>query len=244
MAQTDSTRRVNLQSAFVLHSRPYRDSSVLLETLTHDYGRIGMVARGVRTANSRYAGLLQPYTPLYLSWHGQGDLVTLSGAEAAAPAPQLTGQQLLGGFYLNELLLRLLQRHDPHPHLFDEYLNILHKLAESDELQQTALRRFERILLQEIGYGLILEHDVDTGEVIDPQQRYLYKLDAGPIQSLAEMGEGIMLQGKTLQAIANDHYPDEETRREARTLMRAALAVHLGDRPLKSRELYRQQQSL
>lgn len=237
-----SRHRVSLQLAYVLHQRPYRDTSQLVEILSREHGRIGLVARGVRSGKSRYAGQLQPFTPLLLSWSGQGELHTLTGAEPAGVATTLEYQSLLSGFYLNELLMRLLQRGDAHPFLFDAYVAAISALAAGE--QEIALRRFERTLLQEIGYGLILDTDVADGEPIQADSQYCYHPDQGPTRTLADDETGVRVSGRTLQAIASDHYPDDQTRQEAKQLMRAALAVHLGDRPLKSRELYRQQKAL
>ena len=236
-------KRITLQSAYVLHTRPYRDTSLLVEIFSHDYGRLGLVARGVRTGKSRFANLLQPFTPLLLSWSGQGELATLTAAEAAGVAPRLNGELMLSGFYLNELLMRLLQRGDAHPVLFETYITSLASLAEQTE-QEPILRIFEHRLLQEIGYGLILDHDVISGKVIDPVARYHYLPEQGPVCSTGQEQDGILIRGRTLLAIGKDDYSDAEVRQEAKRLMRAALAVHLGDRPLKSRELFQQQRSL
>lgn len=236
-------KRIVLQSAYVLHTRPYRDTSLLVEIFSHDYGRHGLVARGVRTSKARYANLLQPFTPLLLSWSGQGELATLSGAEAAGVPPRLNGELLLSGFYLNELLMRLLQRSDAHPTLFETYITSLASLAEQADAEPI-LRTFEHRLLQEIGYGLILDHDVMSGEAIDPATRYHYLPEQGPICSTGQEEDGIIIHGRTLLAIVEDDYSNSEIRQEAKRLMRAALAVHLGERPLKSRELFQQQRSL
>jgi len=157
--------------------------------------------------------------------------------------PRLTGELLLSGFYLNELLMRLLQRGDAHPVLFETYITSLASLAEQAE-QEPILRQFEHRLLQETGYGLVLDHDVMNGAVIDPAARYTFLPDRGPIRSTGQDEDGIIVQGRTLLAIASDDYSQPEVRQEAKRLMRAALAVHLGDRPLKSRELFQQQRSL
>lgn len=236
-------KRISLQSSYVLHTRPYRDTSLLVEIFSHDFGRVGLVARGVRTNKSRYASLLQAFTPLLISWSGQGELPTLSGVEAAGVAPQIKGDLLLSGFYLNELLMRLLQRGDAHPQLFEAYFTSLASLAEQKE-QEPILRQFEHRLLQEIGYGLILDHDVMSGESIEPEARYQYLPDRGPVSATEQDEDGIIVGGQTLLAIAQDDYSQSQVRQEAKRLMRAALAVHLGDRPLKSRELFQQQRSL
>ncbi len=238
-----------LQPAYVLHSTPYRDTSLLIEAFTPEFGRIGLVARGARAAKSRMRGLLQLFRPLLISWVGKGDLVTLVAAEEHGLAPVLGGPALLSGFYLNELLLRLLHRHDPHPALFHMYDAALHGLAaqaggnppDGDAYLQRALRTFEKCLLQEIGYGLVLDHDVVTGSAIEADGKYRYHLEKGPIQlagSEIEKGAGIAIHGRSLIALAQNDLDDVTVLREAKRLLREALAVHLGSKPLRSRELY------
>ncbi len=242
MSSGTSSRNVTLQPAFVLHTRPYRDTSLLVEAFSRERGRVGLVARGARSGRSRLAGVLQPFSPLLLSWRGQGELVTLIGAEADGPALLPPGGGLLSGFYLNELLLRLLHRGDAHPELYAVYCQTLALLGRGED-EEAVLRRFERLLLQEIGYGLQLEHAADSGDPIMAGRRYDYLPERGPVPLVGEP-RGVAVHGETLLALARDACLDERCRREAKRLMRAALAVHLGDRPLKSRELYRQQRSL
>lgn len=232
--------QVSLQSAYVLHRRPYRDTSLLLEIYSPDHGRLGLVARGARAPRSKTGNLLQPFLPLLLSWRGQGELPTLSGVESAGPAAVLQGDRLLSGIYLNELLMRLLHRNDPHPVLFAGYLDTLRALSEDADIE-ICLRRFECMLLQEIGYGLILDHDVASGEPIDAAASYTYLPDRGPMRHEGPERDGLLISGRSLQALAANHYPDQQTRQEAKRLLRAVLAVQLGDRPLKSRELFQSQ---
>lgn len=238
-----------LQPAYVLHSTPYRDTSLLIEAFTPEFGRIGLVARGARAAKSRMRGLLQQFRPLLISWVGKGDLVTLTAAEEHGLAPVLSGPALLSGFYLNELLLRLLHRHDPHSALFHMYDAALYGLVtqaggsppDGDVQLQRALRTFEKHLLQEIGYGLVLDHDVVTGSVIEADGKYRYHLEKGPIQFAEqemEKSAGIAIQGRSLIALAQNDLDDATVLREAKRLLREALAVHLGSKPLRSRELY------
>ncbi|MBI2778826.1 MAG: DNA repair protein RecO [Gammaproteobacteria bacterium] len=244
-----SKSQISLQPAYVLHSKPYRDTSLLIEAFTPEFGRIGLVARGARAAKSRMRGLLQLFRPLLISWVGKGDLVTLAAAEEHGLAPVLGGRALLSGFYLNELLLRLLHRHDPHPALFHMYDAALHGLAaqadgnppDGDAQLQQTLRTFEKNLLQEVGYGLVLDHDVVTGSSIEADGKYRYHLEKGPIQLAApevEKGVGISIQGRSLIALAQNDLGDASVLREAKRLLREALAVHLGPKPLRSRELY------
>ncbi len=262
-----NTTRVSLQPAYVLHHRPYRDSSLLLEIFTPDHGRVGLVARGARSPKSRLYGVLQPFQPLLISWVGRGELATLSGAEANGPPQRLQGKSVISGFYINELLLRLLHRHDPHAALFDGYARTLPLLAQAVApgvvppatlslpwlavapgvlppatlslpwlAEQRALRIFEKHLLKEIGYALVLGHEVENGAPIEPDQRYTYRLEQGPVR-LDGAGHGIALHGASLLSLMNEQLSDEQSLREVKSLMRAALALYLGDKPLQSRAL-------
>lgn len=225
--------RVALDPGFVLHRRPYRDTSLLLELFTETGGRLGAVSRGARGARSPLKGLLQPFQPLLLSWGGRGELRTLTGAEAAGRSLLLRGPALAAGFYLNELLLRLLQRHDPNPELYRAYGRALPRLAEPG--MEWTLRLFERDLLQALGYGLLLA-ETPEGEPVQPQERYCYHLESGPVPGAAG---GLQLSGAALLALETGEAPGETEQGEVKRLMRAALQLYLGDRPLASRELFR-----
>lgn len=227
--------RVNLQPAFILHRQPYRDTSLLVEAWTPVYGRIGLVARGVRTARSRLRGVLHPFIPLLLSWAGKGELLSLRAAEEAGVPMPLPSERLFSGFYVNELMLRLLKRHDPHPYLFAAYQQVLAALAH-EPVQEAALRIFEKRLLSEIGYGLRLENEVLTGEPISCENNYCYVLDRGPCIGAADQG-GIHVSGRSLLALQGEALEDSQVLRDAKRLTRAAIAMQLQGRPLKTREL-------
>ncbi|HQU16671.1 MAG: DNA repair protein RecO [Chromatiales bacterium 21-64-14] len=232
-------KRVALQPGYVLHPRPYRDTSLLVEALTPEHGRVGLVAKGVRAPRSRMRGLLQPFRPLLLSWSGSGDLATLVGAEANGPMMGLAGAGLLSGFYVNELLVRLLLRHDPHPALYQAYEAVLTALQAAGQ-EEPALRIFEKRLLQELGYGLLLDREARSGQPIDAERRYRYRLDLGPLPEDEGDIADPAIHGSSLLALAREVLPaDPERRQEAKRLMRAAIARHLGGRPLKSRDLFR-----
>jgi len=239
--------RISCQPAYLLHSRSYRNTSLIVEMYSHEYGRVGMVVRGARTARSRWAAVLQPFQRLLLSWQGRGELKTLTAAETEGPSCWLQGNALIGGLYGNELLLRLLQREDPHPGLLLHYEQLLAGLRDNKNHNQQsaavvleqALRRFEKQLLQELGYGLMLEHDARSGEPVQKESRYYYYLDEGPVVCLLPSASGLIISGSTLLALAQDRTLDGTARREAKQLMRLALRRHLGDRPLHSRRLYR-----
>lgn len=214
-----------------------------METFTREHGRVGLMARGVRSARSRLRGLLLPFRPLLLSWSGRGELPTLTGAETGSPVRALRGRALFSGFYLNELLLKLLPRNDAHPGLFDDYRRALDGLGESRALDGV-LRTFEKRLLDALGYGPTLDRAADTGAPISPDRRYRYVPERGPVEAAGAEG-GPEVSGRTLLALAGGRIGDEDDgeRAEARRLMRAILAPHLGPRPLGSRELFRRSPS-
>jgi DNA repair protein RecO (recombination protein O) len=181
--------------------------------------------------------LLQPFRPLLIALGGRGEVKTLTRVEPASPAHALGGRGLYCGFYLNELLLRLLGRADPHEHLFDHYAVALAGLAQAPDPAPT-LRRFELRLLEELGYALVLDRDAERQRPLRPQARYRYDPDRGPVESPAD-APGFSVAGRTLLALAGGEALDATQAREAKELMRRVLDRHLGGRPLKSRELFR-----
>lgn len=227
--------RVELQPAYILHHRPFRDTSVLLEVFSRDHGRVGLVARGARGPRSRLKAILQPFRPLLLSWQLRGELGTLTGAEIAAPvaAPPTGGDALLGLYYLNELLLRLTARLDPHRELFGVYSAGVESLV-AGLPAAPALRRFEKRLLDTLGYGPNLEHDA-SGQAIDAASSYRYDPATGLAPCRPDAAGA--LRGASLLALADDSLADARALTDARRLLRIALEVHLDGRPLKTREL-------
>ena len=229
--------RVLLQPAFILHRRPYRNTSLLLDALSGDHGRIGLVARGATAPRSRLKGVLQPFTPLLLSWSGADELATLTGTEEAGLPTALPSQRILAGLYVNELLVRLLQRLDPQPVVFSAYQTLLTQLAQATN-EEPALRGFEKQLLDQIGYGLSLDCEAVSGQPIVAEAQYCYVLDQGPLT--AERTEaGVPISGQGLLALRDGSFTDPEVLREVKRLTRAALAEQLRGRALKTRELYR-----
>ncbi|HEY9197944.1 MAG TPA: DNA repair protein RecO [Gammaproteobacteria bacterium] len=228
-----------LQPGYILHQRAYRDTSLLLEVFTREHGRLGLVARGARAPRSRIRGLLQPFQPLLLSWSGKGDLGTLAGVETAGEpggaTPRLSGATLYSGFYLNELLIRLLQRHDPHPELFVAYDAALRGLCDAP---QRPLRIFEKHLLETLGYGLLLDHEADSGEPVNADAEYRYALEAGPQRCTAVVAQGLKLSGRSLLSLAAEDLSDAQSLADSKRLLRAALDLYLGDRGLKTREVF------
>ena len=230
--------RVDLKPSFVLHRRPYRETSLLVEAFCADFGRVGLVAKGATRGKSPLASVLQPFRPLLLSWSGGGDLYTLTRAEQDGPVALLDGTALKSGFYLNELLVRLLHRHDPHPELFQSYQDALSQLGVSGH-REPVLRVFEKRLLAAIGYGLVLDRVAETGRPIDPEEVYRYRPDHGPVADGQGSHMAIRVRGSTLVALARETLVDAQGLREAKHLMRNLLRAHLGEKPLASRALFR-----
>ncbi len=231
--------RVQLQPAYLIHRKPFRDTSLLLELFTSDYGRIGLIARGARGQRSKLKGVLQPYQSLLVSWSGRGELPTLTSAESSGGGVFLQGDALISGFYLNELLMRLLARHDPHPHLFTCYQEALNSLIAHKDVDW-ALRLFERDLLQELGYGLLLTHEGQSGAEVESDACYCYYHESGPQRVFTEQSKQLTVSGATLLALACGQCNETKLRRESKFLMREVLGHYLGSRPLASRELFRQ----
>lgn len=229
--------RILQQPAFVLHRRPYRDSSLLLEALSREYGRLGLVAQGAASARSRLKGVLQPFTPLLLSWSGAGDLATLKGGEEAGRPFPLLQNRALAGLYVNELLVRLLPRQDIQPALFAAYETLLAELATALD-EEPPLRRFEKRLLEELGYGLSLDRTADSGQLIVAEAHYRYVLDRGPLAADRTQA-GVPISGRGLLALREGILTDPAVLPEVKRLTRAALAEQLNGRALKTRELYR-----
>lgn len=218
--------RVEHQPAFILHARPYRESSLLIEAFTRDHGRVGLVARGVRSARSRFPrSHLQPLQPLLLGWSMRGELGTLTGTEQTGSQWTLSGDALIAGMYANELVLRLSSRNDPHHGAFAAYTECLARLAESPDIAWT-LRRFERDLLSDLGYALMLTRTAD-GEAIREDRDYAYVADAGPVD-WREGSNLPRLSGAALLALDDDRTPDEAGLGELRRLMRAVIRHLVG----------------
>ena len=226
--------QVLLEDGYVLHQRPYRDSSQLLECITATHGRVGLVARGSRRTGNRQRALLQPFMPLRLSWLRRGELGRLTGVEAQALGYELVAQHLLAGFYANELLLRLTARSDPNPEVFSCYSRCLARLAQAEHLART-LRVFELHLLEALGYGVALEGDSVSGEPLDAQARYVYEIERGPRRAERDEGEAEVYSGRDLIALRERELRDESSLRTAQRLLGRVLRVHLGERPLQSR---------
>jgi len=236
-AATTTAARVDEEPAFVLHTYPYRETSVIVEAWTANHGRVALIARGAKRGRSELRGTLQAFQPLSLGWMGTRELKTLTRAEWLGGMPLPAGSGLLCAFYLNELLLKLLAREDPHPALYADYAAALESLAAGAE-QAPLLRRFEVALMAAIGYALNLTHDVDSGAPIDAGTRYYFAIERGASRQQGRRDvPGLAVQGATLLALAAADYPDAAAAAEAKRLMRSVLDHHLETRRLFSRRI-------
>ncbi|MHB0983483.1 MAG: DNA repair protein RecO [Thiobacillus sp.] len=235
-----SDARINNEPGFILHTYPFKETSVVAEVLTRSHGRVALIARGARRPTSAMRGLMQPFTPLLLSWFGKSELKTLHAAEwqGGLMAPQ--GRALMCGFYLNELLLRLLARGDAHELLYDRYADTLDQLA--GEARGTdyerILRHFEKNLLSEIGYGATFDVDADSGMPIEAGVRYVFQPERGALRASGQ--PGCPVSGQTLIDLAAGRFEQPATLVEAKTLMRTLINHTLGAKPLYTRQLLRE----
>jgi DNA repair protein RecO (recombination protein O) len=236
-------RRADHEPGFVLHSYPYKETSLIVEAFTRRFGRLGLLARGARRPRSAMRGTLLAFHPLALSWSASAELGNLRAVEWAGGQPALAGIGLMCGFYLNELLLRLLPREDPHERLFDAYTASLAALAAGTD-RAAVLRGFERRLLGELGYAPVLDRDAASGIPIDPAQRYMYELDRGPVAINGATSGLRTVDGQTLLDIARDDYARPATREEARRLLRALIAQRLDGQTLHTRAMLAELQDL
>lgn len=239
--------RLQDEPAFVLHSYPFRETSLLLDVFSRNHGRLPIMARGARRPKSSLRGVLMNFQPLLLSWFGKGEVRTLHSAEWQGGQPYLQGTALMCGFYLNELLLNLLARDDPHDQLFDYYRATLLRLAQEEDHAAT-LRCFEKHLLQELGYALTLEHEAGSDKAIRPEVCYRYVVERGPRPdeegANGDTQSGLPVLGKTLLDMAADDYTDPLTAQQSKQLMRMLLNHHLGGKMLHTRELIKDLQKL
>jgi len=232
MAVSTINRQDN-QPVYVLHTYPFKETSLVVELLTRDFGRVAAVAKGARRPRSAMRGMLQSFQPLLGTWSGKAELKNLHSLEWGSGLLLLKGEALMCGFYLNELMLRLLPREDAHEGLFDYYAQTLKTLS-ANAHYATTLRRFELKMLQEMGYAVPLTEDEGAVEVVAAQS-YVYVAERGACAESTK--DGVPLIGKTLLDMARDDYTDPKTQLQSKQLMRVLLAHYLGDKPLHTRQL-------
>lgn len=222
-----------LTNAFLLHRRPFQESSALIDCFTEDHGIIALVARGIKRARSRWYGAMQPFLLLQIDWVGRSDLKTLTQVEAQGLQPAISGPNIRIGLYLNELILRLLQRGDPHPSLFQIYHDTLMTMGKLSDpaAQEGLLRQFELSLLSDLGYGLDFN--------CEPDLLYCYEPDGGIVEAV-DPQRSETVSGAALLALRDGCLATDQQRKEAKQLMRAVLSHYLGGKPLESRKLFMQ----
>lgn len=228
-------QRIERQPAFVLHERPYRETSSLIEALTRDHGRVGLVAKGLRSARPRFGrGVVVPLQALEIDWQARGELGLLTGADPVGGPIPLLGSGLMSALYLNELLVRLLPRHAPHPELVSRYARCVGELCTPDaSIQAWALRRFERDLLETLGVSPPFDHDA-AGQAIDPERRYRVAPEAGPVGLGVDDDAGASISGRALLAMDTEVAPDRESLRELKRVFRELITHQLGGRGLNA----------
>jgi len=235
-------QRIDGAAAYLLHAHPYSESSLILDVFAREHGRLALLARGARRPRSALRGMLLGFQPLELSWFGGGEVKTLAKAEWIGGLPLLNGKCLLLGYYLNELLLRLMPREDAHAALYDAYADALAALARG-AAEAAELRRFEKTLLRELGYGLALDRVAGSREPVRAEGRYMYLVERGAVEAHGD--ENVpTISGKTLLDLAADDYADARTLAESKLLMRQLIAHYLGGQPLQSRRVFVELQEL
>ena len=229
--------KVEQQAAYLLHRRPYSETSLLLDIFSRDHGRLALIAKGCRKKKTQAQGLFLPFKPLLVSWTGKGELPILTSIEHQGflPLPDKTGINC--GYYVNELLLKLLHRHDSHEALFGRYNSFFYSLSKGKD-PNSMLRIFEKHLLQEIGFGLVLDHDVETGEIILGHHDYQYIPQKGPVATTNTQTANI--SGETLIALQMESFASETQKREARGLTRMLIDLQLNGKELRSRRVIRE----
>jgi len=233
-----ASRRVQQEPAWLLHYRPFRDTSLIIDVLSREHGRLSLVARGSRSAKSRLRGILRPFLPLQMSWVIRSDLGTLTGAEMHGAPVLLAGDALLSGYYVNELVLNLVHRHDPQPDIFDAYRHTIIELAGCAAVAPP-LRRFEIELLRMLGYALNLRLDTETRSALQADRMYEYRPEQGPVPAVDAQGP-MIFSGDSLIRIERQEFEDADVLRDAGRLLRDVLNFHLGGRELKSRKVLKE----
>lgn len=229
--------RIELTPVYVLHTRPFRNTSLIVELFSEQYGRVAAVARSARGPKSRYRGQLQLFTPILASWYGRHELKSLREIELGGMPIELNQKPLFCGFYFNEILMRLLAKEDPHPRLFQTYQQCLQNLSAGLDLP-SVLRIFEKTLLNELGYALPLTAESTTDAPIQPDCFYAFSPQHGFSRSEINTHNSGHFSGKTLLAMHAEDFSAQETAAAAKRLMRIALKHLLGEQVLRSRELF------
>ncbi|MGI9291173.1 MAG: DNA repair protein RecO [Gammaproteobacteria bacterium] len=231
-----TVHRVDLEPAYILHSRAYRETSQILEVFTVSHGRLALIAKGARRPKSPLRGLLNPFQALRLSWSGRGEMQTLREAETVGPVDEVRSSVVMSCFYINELILKLLERADPHPDLFAHYSSLIAALKTGDDIEPL-LRVFELQLLGEIGYEPVLLHEAASHDPVEDEHLYEFIPDYGVQRFVSGRQDHAVFMGKTLRAVSRHDLSDADVLREAKQLLRLILNHHLGNRALQTRRV-------
>ena len=232
---TSTISKQENQDIYILHTYPFKETSLIAELFCKNHGRIPVIAKGARRPRSSLRGMLQSFQLLQATWSGRGEIKTLHNIEWCDKFLQVDGNALICGFYINELIIRLLPREDSHMDLFDFYHHTIKILAIGLNLD-IALRRFELRLLQELGYEVPLKED-ENGALIIAEKIYIYEAEYGA-SGISKSKNGVKILGKTLLDMAQDEYKDESTQLQSKQLMRYLISYYLGDKPLNSKQLF------
>ena len=229
--------KIDYTPCFILHRRNFSESSYILEIFSRDYGRINIIAKGAKNSKKYHGINFDIYQKYNVSWYSKSELGTLTGIDIATTENQFIAEKAIIGFYVNEIILKLLHKDEPHPELFDMYELTLNKLF-ANENEKIILRYFEKRLLESLGYGVLLDCDIKTGSSIMPSNQYYYKIDSGPSSEVLSSNESIKISGKTLLDLNNETLSDSVNINEAKKLLGTILRRYI-DQPLESRKLYK-----
>lgn len=230
--------RVHKEPSFVIHTRPYSETSLFVELLSRQYGRLTVIAKGARRQKSKFRGVLLPFRLLSTGWAGKGEIPVLTLAEPAELWSEMRGRSILCGFYVNELVIKLLHRYDAHPGLFDDYAATMERLRHGGA-HESILRLFEKRLLGELGYAMNLQHEADRQRQISPDRSYRYIPHLGAVPEDNDPRGGVPISGAALRALHDEVLGDDRELKECKKLMRAMISHQLDNRPLYSRKLFR-----
>lgn len=217
---------------YILHSRPYQETSVILDAFTWKTGRLSILAKGAKRRSRQWQACLHPFILLQGQWQGRSDLQTLTEV-SIVQQHRLQGRSMLMGFYVNELMVRLLQKHAPCPEVFERYHWLL-----QETITEARLRYFEKDLLDLLGYGFSCQYEAETGELIQPGQSYYFQLERGFVYPSYSKTHDILVEGDTIEALDRRSLASKQQQRQAKYVLRHALKPLLGSRPLHSRQLF------
>lgn len=230
--------RINHQPAFMLHARPWSETSLLVDMFTLEYGRFRLLAKGARRQKTGQRAILQSFQPLSISWSGKRSLMTLTGTEAIQTYPRLRDRNLASAYYMSELLFKFLHANDAHEVLFEAYAQAIEQLGGTLDTE-VVLRGFECSLLSEVGYGLQLEFDAASQQPIKNEARYFYYPEKGPVEIDEQDDENsLAVSGRTLKSLAARQFAHQDTLRESKRLLRNLLMRQIAGHSLNTREVY------